>query len=65
MCNTIGGLSGAKDIGLLDCVTYISGLSGECPEFHEFRPYQLIFYDRKLLGPRHPLLGALRLSSRS
>ncbi|KDQ21728.1 hypothetical protein BOTBODRAFT_168945 [Botryobasidium botryosum FD-172 SS1] len=30
MCNTAGALKGAKSNGLLDCTTYIAGISGSC-----------------------------------
>lgn len=30
MTNTTGSLVGAKETGLLDCITYVAGISGSC-----------------------------------
>jgi cytosolic phospholipase A2 len=30
MTNTTGSLVGAKESGLLDCITYVAGISGSC-----------------------------------
>ena len=30
MTNTAGSLVGAKETGLLDCITYMAGISGSC-----------------------------------
>jgi len=30
MTNTTGSLVGAKETGLLDCISYIAGISGSC-----------------------------------
>lgn len=30
MCNTAGSLDALNDAGILDCVTYVAGISGSC-----------------------------------
>ena len=59
MLNTTGSLIGAKRTGLLDCVTYIAGISGkQGSHTHVYADDHIIY--RKLLGPGISLFWSIR-----